>query len=82
MEKIQSLSKVPSRSYCSACKKQSHGRSCKKGNCQCTFGGIPCRDLTAQQIRELKRIQRDDPEFVYTPENDKLFEEIMSGNFK
>ena len=74
------MSKIPSRSYCSACKKQSHGKEhCKQGQCGCTFNGVPCRDYTTEQIRKIKTIQRDDPEFTYSKESDVAFDELMKS---
>ena len=73
------MSKVPSRSFCSACKKMAHGKSCKRGKCECNFQGIPCRDLTGQQIKELKRIQRDDSDFVYSKESDDMWDALLKS---
>ena len=69
------MSKVPGRSYCSACKKLSHGPgNCKGANCGCK-----CRDMTTSELEELHKKYHDEIEFTYSKESDDAFDKIMKG---
>ena len=69
------MSKVPSRGYCTSCKKLSHGvANCKGGKCSCK-----CRNMTTSELDELHKKYHDDIEFTYSKESDEAFEKIMFG---
>ena len=67
------MSKVPGRSFCSACNKQSHGTACKRGKCQCN-----CRWMTEEQIKSIMT-GRNEEEFTYSEESNQQFEQIMEN---
>jgi len=69
------LNKVPGRSYCSACKKLSHGpANCKGANCSCK-----CRGMTTSELDELHKKYHDEIEHTYSKESDEAFDKIMKG---
>ena len=67
------MSKVPTRPYCSACKKRAHGAHCNKGNCGCK-----CRDMTPEQIK-LLFTPKEEPSHTYSEESQTEFERIMDA---
>ena len=67
------MSKIPTRPYCTACKKLSHGEHCKRGDCSCK-----CRYMNEEQIKVLL-LGRQDDEFSYSKESDDAFERLMKS---
>jgi len=67
------MSKVPSRSYCSACKKLAHGEYCKGGKCSCK-----CQYMTPEQISRLMS-GKNYEEFQYSKESNDSFEKLLES---
>ena len=67
------MTRVPTRFYCTACKNQSHGVHCKRGDCSCK-----CRDMNYAEIKEFLS-GKPDKQFTYTKESDDEFEKLLKS---
>ena len=67
------MSKVPTRLYCSICKRGKHGKHCKKRDCTCK-----CQQMSDEQITTYYKQYHDEKEIKYSPEEEENFQNLMT----
>ena len=67
------MSKVPSRYYCTSCKKGIHGMHCHRGECTCK-----CIGMSAVEFYRVLNREHKETEVTYSKESTEHLENLMS----